>query len=104
MRPTRVGISIACAAACAVVLTGSQLPAASSQPPASGSQLPAAGSQPPASGSQLPEQEQLRPTVHAALPENIDDYWFAPRGASRSGVLAQAAAAYESGNYAAALT
>ena len=73
-----------------------------------GSRLPAAAFQQPASTSQLPEQEQLRPTVHAALPENIDDYWFAPRaamrGTPRHGVLAQAAAAYESGNYAAALT
>src|SRR5205823_1828753 len=44
----------------------------------------------------------------AALPQNIDDYWFAPRNAERVGVkgsvLAEAAAAYEAGNYAASLT
>jgi soluble lytic murein transglycosylase len=66
--------------------------------------------QPPAveAPQQVPEAEPLRPTVHAALPQNIEDYWFAPRASERAGakntVLAQAAAAYASGNYAAALT
>jgi peptidoglycan lytic transglycosylase len=87
---------------------GSQLPAASSQPPATSSQPPATSAQPPTSGTQLPEQEQLKPTVHAALPQNIDDYWFAPRPAertaARNGVLAEAAEAYASANYAASLT
>jgi peptidoglycan lytic transglycosylase len=100
--------------------SGSRLPASSfqlsasgSQLPAEGSQLPADGSQPPASQNptstgQLPELEQLKPTVHAALPQNIDDYWFAPRAGQRSdarnAVLAQAASAYATGNYAASLT
>jgi peptidoglycan lytic transglycosylase len=98
-----------------LVMLAAQLPASSfqlsasgSQLPASGSQLPASDSQLPASGSQLPDQEQLRPTVHAALPQNVDDYWFAPRAADRAApknpALAETAAAYASGNYAASLT
>jgi soluble lytic murein transglycosylase len=102
---------IVCAAACAWLLTA-QMPVTSFQLSASGfqlsadrSQLPESGSQQPAAPAQsLPEAEQLKPTIHAALPQNIDDYWFAPRGAVRSGTLAQAAAAYDSANYAAALT
>ena len=95
---------------------GSRLSAAGLQLTAAGFQLTAAGSQLSASGSessaggqvpqQLPELEQLKPTVHAALPQNIDDFWFAPRAAergTRSGILAQAAEAYASGNYAASL-
>jgi len=96
--------------------SGSQLPAhgfrltaSGLQLPAHGIQLTASGSQPPAAQTpqQLPELEQLKPTAHAALPQNIDDYWFAPRAAeraARSGILAQAAEAYASGNYAASLT
>ena len=57
---------------------------------------------------QPPPETPLRPTVHAALPQNIDDYWFAPsaaaRAAGRNSRLADAAAAYAGGNYAAALT
>ncbi len=50
---------------------------------------------------------QLLPTVHAPVPENVDDFWFAPRPAAIAAVgntpLADAAAAYASGNYSAAL-
>jgi TolA-binding protein len=52
-------------------------------------------------------QQQLQPTTHAALPQNDEDYWFAPRAAERAAVkkspLADAAAAYASGNYLASL-
>ena len=55
-----------------------------------------------------PADAPLRATVHAALPRNIDDYWFAPRSSDREAVkgskLADAAAAYASGNYPAALS
>ncbi|HET7694522.1 MAG TPA: transglycosylase SLT domain-containing protein [Vicinamibacterales bacterium] len=54
-----------------------------------------------------PADTPLRPTVHASLPQNIDDYWFAPAAAQRSAPrnqrLADAAAAYAAGDYAAAL-
>ena len=54
-----------------------------------------------------PADTPLRPTVHAALPHNIDDYWFAPtvarRSAARAQRLADAAASYATGDYAAAL-
>ena len=123
MKPAGVARTVAGIATCAVLLSpagppahGLQLSASSFQLQASSSQQPASGSQPadnsqqPASGSQpagavqLPELEQLKPTVHAALPQNIDDYWFAPRAADRAmktGPLAEAAAAYGAGNYAA---
>ena len=54
-----------------------------------------------------PAETPLRATVHTALPQNIDDYWFAPRAADRPAPrnqkLADAAAAYATGDYAAAL-
>ena len=54
-----------------------------------------------------PAETPLRPTVHAALPQNVADYWFAPRAADRGSVrsqkLADAATAYATGDYGAAL-
>ena len=54
-----------------------------------------------------PSETPLRPTVHAALPQNVDDYWFAPSAVQRAGTrnqrLADAAAAYATGDYPAAL-
>mgnify|MGYP000288821580 CR=1 FL=1 len=60
------------------------------------------------SAQQPPPDTPLHPTVHAALPQNVEDYWFAPRpsdiSAARNPALADAAAAYATGNYASALT
>jgi len=107
-----MGLRVSPRTTVALVVCTLMLTAAGSRLPAAGFQLPASGSQPPAEGSQqppaqIPDQEQLRPTVHAALPQNIDDYWFAPRAAERAApktpALAEAAAAYASGNFAASL-
>ena len=100
---------------CAWLLSAQQPPAAVPQSPAPASQpdsasnKPDAGNTPPQAGAAaLPEPEPLKPTVHAALPQNIDDYWFAPRTSERTAVkstaLAEAAAAYSAGNYAATIT
>jgi soluble lytic murein transglycosylase len=54
-----------------------------------------------------PDQPLLVPTAHAALPQDVDDFWLVPSPAERAGrkstSLADAAAAYAAGNYAAAL-
>src|SRR5688572_27535781 len=57
---------------------------------------------------QPPPETPLQPTIHAPLPQNVEDYWFAPRpsdvSAARNPALADAASAYATGNYPAALS
>src|SRR6266545_2842305 len=63
----------------------------------------------PVAGSQAPGDAppQLQPTIHPAVPENVDDFWFAPRpaavAAAGNTALGDAAAAYATGNFPAAL-
>src|SRR4051794_30907816 len=68
------------------------------------SQGPVAARQAPAAGEAVPP---LQPTIHPSVPENVDDYWFVPRPSAIAAVgntpLADAALAYASGNYTAAL-